>query len=79
MVSGHTPEFYGVRRSLENYEKTVDGQSLIVLELDSDLLKYLQYEAVINADGEYVGGRRMVLALSHSHRYHCLQPAAWFR
>ena len=50
------PEFYEFRRSLEAYEKIVDGQSLIVLELDSDLFKYLQSEGVINADGEYVGG-----------------------
>ncbi len=36
------PEFYEFRRSLETYEKIVDGQSLIVLESDSDLFKYLQ-------------------------------------
>lgn len=36
------PEFYEFRRSLEAYEKIIDGQSLIVLEIDSELFKYLQ-------------------------------------
>ena len=36
------PEFYEFRRSLEAYERIIDGQSLIVLESDSDLFKYLQ-------------------------------------
>ncbi len=49
------PEFYEFRRSLEAYEKIIDGQSLIVLEIDADLFKYLQSEGVINEDGEYSG------------------------
>ena len=49
------PEFYEFRRSLEAYERIVDGQSLIVLEIDSDLFKYLQSEGVIEEDGEYAG------------------------
>ena len=49
------PEFYEFRRSLEAYEKIIDGQSLVVLEIDADLFKYLQTEGVINEDGEYLG------------------------
>ena len=36
------PEFYEFRRSLEAYEKIIDDQSLVVLEIDSELFKYLQ-------------------------------------
>ena len=49
------PEFYEFRRSLEAYERIIDGQSLIVLESDSDLFKYLQSSGIVNDDGEYVG------------------------
>ena len=40
------PEFYSFRRSLEAYEKILDGQSLVVLEADSDLFKYLQSSSI---------------------------------
>ncbi len=40
------PEFYSFRRSLEAYEKILDGQSLVVLETDSDLFKYLQSSGI---------------------------------
>ena len=33
------PEFYEFRRSLETYEKIIDGQSLVVLEIDSETLQ----------------------------------------
>ncbi len=36
------PEFYDFRRSLEAYRKSLDGETTIVLDPDSDLLKYLQ-------------------------------------
>ena len=36
------PEFYEFRRSLEAYENILDDQSLILLDSDSDLFKYLQ-------------------------------------
>ena len=41
------PEFYEFRRSLEAYEKIIDGQSLVVLEIDSELFKYLQSAGVL--------------------------------
>ena len=41
------PEFYEFRRSLETYEKIIDGQSLVVLEIDSELFKYLQSAGVL--------------------------------
>ena len=46
------PEFYEFRRSLEAYEKIIDGQSLIVLEIDSELFKYLQSAGVLEEGGE---------------------------
>ena len=45
------PEFYSFRRSLEAYEKILDGKSLVVLETDSDLFKYLQ-SSDIPVEGE---------------------------
>ena len=45
------PEFYSFRRSLEAYEKILDGKSLVVLEIDSDLFKYLQ-SSDIPVEGE---------------------------
>lgn len=39
------PEFYDFRRSLEAYINSFDGQTTIVLDPDSDLLKYLQNPA----------------------------------
>ncbi len=45
------PEFYEFRRSLEAYEKIIDGQSLVVLEIDSELFKYLQSAGVLE-EGE---------------------------
>ena len=36
------PEFYDFRRSLEAYINSFDGQTTIVLDPESDLLKYLQ-------------------------------------
>ena len=36
------PEFYDFRRSLEAYTNSFDSQTTIVLDPDSDLLKYLQ-------------------------------------
>ncbi len=36
------PEFYEFRRSLEAYENIIDSQSLLVLESDSELFKFLQ-------------------------------------
>ena len=38
------PEFYSFRRSLEAYSKIVDGQTLVVLESDSPLFRYLQQQ-----------------------------------
>lgn len=45
------PEFYEFRRSLEAYEKIIDGQSLVVLEIDAELFKYLQSAGVLE-EGE---------------------------
>ena len=36
------PEFYDFRRSLEAYVNSFDGQTTVILDPDSDLLKYLQ-------------------------------------
>ena len=44
------PEFYEFRRSLEAYEKIIDGQSLVVLEIDSELFKYLQSAGVLEEE-----------------------------
>ena len=39
---GKDPEFYEFRRSLEAYKSVIDSQSAVVLDPDSDLLKYLE-------------------------------------
>ncbi len=39
---GRDAEFYAFLKSLETYERTVDGRTFFVLETDSDLLKYLR-------------------------------------
>ena len=42
---GKDPEFYDFRRSLEAYKVVIDSQTSIVLDPDSDLLKYLESSA----------------------------------
>jgi membrane protease subunit HflC len=39
---GKDPEFYDFRRSLEAYKLVIDSQTSLVLDPDSDLLKYLE-------------------------------------
>lgn len=39
---GRDPEFYAFFKSLETYERTVDGKTYFVLGTDSDLLRYLR-------------------------------------
>jgi membrane protease subunit HflC len=39
---GRDAEFYAFFKSLETYERTVDGKTIFVLGTDSDLLKYLR-------------------------------------
>ena len=39
---GKNPEFYAFRRSLEAYRVFMDSQTTVILDPDSDLLKYLQ-------------------------------------
>lgn len=39
---GRDPEFYAFFKSLETYEKVIDGQTYFVLGTDSDLLRYLR-------------------------------------
>jgi membrane protease subunit HflC len=39
---GRDPEFYAFFKSLETYEKVIDGKTYFVLGTDSDLLKYLR-------------------------------------
>lgn len=39
---GKNPEFYAFRRSLDAYRVFMDSQTTIILDPDSDLLKYLQ-------------------------------------
>ncbi len=39
---GRDPEFYAFVKSLETYERVVDGKTYFVLGTDSDLLKYLR-------------------------------------
>ncbi|MCZ6539224.1 MAG: hypothetical protein O6922_05305, partial [Chloroflexi bacterium] len=39
---GRNPEFYAFRRSLEAYRVFMDSQTTVILDPDSDLLKYLQ-------------------------------------
>ncbi len=46
------PEFYEFRRSLETYEKILDDKSLIVLESDADLFKYLQQSQALGGEAE---------------------------
>lgn len=40
------PEFYAFRRSLEAYAKIVDNNTLVVLESDSQLFRYLQQQGL---------------------------------
>lgn len=40
------PEFYAFRRSLEAYAKIVDSNTLVVLESDSPLFRYLQQQGL---------------------------------
>ena len=42
---GKDPEFYDFRRSLEAYKLVIDSQTSLVLDPDSDLLKYLESPA----------------------------------
>jgi membrane protease subunit HflC len=39
---GRDPEFYAFFKSLETYEKVIDGKSYFILGTDSDLLRYLR-------------------------------------
>ncbi|MGQ0732087.1 MAG: protease modulator HflC [Acidobacteriota bacterium] len=39
---GRDAEFYGFMKSLETYERTVDGKTFFVIGTDSDLLRYLR-------------------------------------
>jgi membrane protease subunit HflC len=38
---GKNPEFYAFMRSLDTYEKAIDGKSTVVLSTGSDLFQYL--------------------------------------
>jgi membrane protease subunit HflC len=39
---GRDPDFYAFFKSLETYERVIDGQTYLVLGTDSDLLRYLR-------------------------------------
>ncbi|HEY8534860.1 MAG TPA: protease modulator HflC, partial [Vicinamibacterales bacterium] len=39
---GRDPEFYAFIRSLESYEKIADKDTMLVLETDSELLRYFE-------------------------------------
>jgi membrane protease subunit HflC len=39
---GRDPEFYAFFKSLETYERVIDGKTYFILGTDSDLLKYLR-------------------------------------
>ena len=46
------PEFYAFRRSLEAYANIIDDQTLVVLESDSPLFRYLQQQGVVAQESD---------------------------
>jgi len=40
-ANGRDPDFYAFTKSLDTYEKSIDGNTIMILDTDNELLKYL--------------------------------------